>query len=553
MSGAGLPPITIFLAWVALLAAVISGIVVYRWRKPQRYSRFRLKLTLTLILFLLVPTVPLLLVAGALMDEVRGLLVALPFDDALESGLDAVRTALEDEDARLSVWRDQFAGSDAGEPASEGPDFTLRFERTDPDGEWTATGVRAIAAGPVERDSLQSVPPDPRIQVPEVIEETEFTGEERVLFEYRDSGVYMALVRLPEAEDVEAAGIWVDPRFVRARYGLGDGLEKFRALTMLSEQGLRETVWIFASLWLVMLTIGAFWATRYLAGGVSGPVIELARGMERVAGGDLGTRLDTQAKDEMAVLVASFNTMTDQLKDARERIVAAEKQAAWQDVARRIAHEIKNPLTPLQLGLHRVQSRLQGEGIWETDLALRDSVQTMSEEVDALRRLAASFSEFAELPRPRMEADDIEAITRSAFALFQEGTDKVTLEMRVHGHIEPVTMDAELVKRAVINLIKNAVEAVEDKGGGQVRVRLERRGSTMFLEVQDNGIGFDPQTAEQLFHPEFTTKSKGTGLGLSVVARIIADHGWTIEAASDGPGTGATVLVHIPLGKDAVT
>lgn len=549
MTESTLPPVSIFAAWVALLALIIAAVVIYRWRRPNRYSRLQLKLTLILILFLLVPTVPLLLVVGAAIDQARGLLVALPVDDALEQGLVAVRLALREEEARLSAWRDGLTGDGLIKTDAARPDFTMRFERTDRD-TWAPAAVRALSAGgPVPADTLVANPPDPRGDEPRAIADAVFTGDERVLFHYRGSGVFMALVRPPEAEYLEAAGIWVDPQIVAARSSVNEGLMGFRRITLLG-RGLRDVVWILASLWLVVLTLAAFWTTRLLAGGISGPVIDLARGMERVAGGDLDTRLEIRARDEMRVLVTSFNSMTDQLREARERIVTVEKQAAWQDVARRIAHEIKNPLTPLQLGLHRVRSRLQREGIWESDDALRESIGTMSEEVEALRRMAAAFSEFAELPRPVMRVDDIESVVRSAVALFQEGPRNARIDVHVHGPIEPVAMDADLVKRAVINLIKNAVESVEATHNGHVRVRLERRGDEILLEIRDNGAGFDPGVADRLFDPDFTTKSKGTGLGLSMVARIVADHGWKISAESEGHERGATVQLLIPLGKE---
>jgi two-component system nitrogen regulation sensor histidine kinase NtrY len=276
-------------------------------------------------------------------------------------------------------------------------------------------------------------------------------------------------------------------------------------------------------------------------------LLELAKGMERVAGGDLTTQVETIARDEMGVLVASFNTMTDQLREARERIVLAEKQAAWRDVARRIAHEIKNPLTPIQIGIHRIRTRLQSEGLWVNDPALQESFKTMNEEVEALRRMAASFSEYAQLPQPAMKPTDLEEVFRAAAALFQQGSSRIHLNVHVKGHIPVVEMDAELIKRVLINLIKNAQESVEEAGGGQVDLRLEPGDGDLLLEVRDNGVGFDPDQAARMFHPDFTTKERGTGLGLSVVARVVADHGWRIEALSEGRGRGAILRLNIPL------
>ena len=548
------PPVYIFFAWVIFLAFVITIIVGYRWRHPERYSRFQLKLTLALILFLLIPTVPLLYASGSAVDVVRAFFVRLPVDEAMESGLDVVRLALTDEEQRLQAWCNEITGE--GAESTSGlipPDFNLQFSR-DEMGNWVISEFRAEAGrSGFETDTLAADPPDPRIEQPQVLADVEFTWDERTFFNYRDRGVYMALIKPSESDAIECAGIWVDPLIVRARYALEEGLDKFGFITGLGGTGLQEGLWIIASLWLVILTVGAFFAARLLARGVSNPVLGLAKGMAAVADGDLNVRVDVEARDEMQVLVDSFNTMTDQLKEARERIVFVEKQAAWRDVARGIAHEIKNPLTPIQIGLHRVRTRLESDGTWETDPAIRESIQTMNEEVDALRRMAASFSEFAQLPQPDLELADLETVVRNAVALFQEGSQISRLNVRVIGQIPALKMDADLIKRAMINLVKNGVESVESAGGGEVNVVLERKGNSVQVEVRDSGIGFDPEDAARLFYPDYSTKSRGTGLGLSMVARIMADHSWQITAESNGHKTGAVMRIRIDLDREELT
>ncbi len=551
MPDPSLPAVYVFFAWVVFLTFIVIAIVVYRWRNPQRYSRFQLKLTLALILFLLVPTAPLIFVAGTAVDQVRAFFVALPVDEALESGLDVVRLALASEEARLQAWAQEVTEE---APVTGGrlarPDFTMRFARGE-EGGWE---MGEFEPGPSVRgpraDSLRADPPDPRVERVYVLEDVEFTWDERTFFNYRDRGVYMALVKIPGSEAIAAAGVWIDSQIVEARYTLGDGLNSFRRITMLGGRRTQEVLWIVASLWMVVLTMVAFFAARVLARGVSEPVVGLAKGMAAVANGDLSARVDIGARDEMRVLVDSFNTMTDQLKEARERIVTVEKQAAWRDVARGIAHEIKNPLTPIQIGLHRVRTRLESNGTLQTDPALRDSLQTMSEEVEALRRMAASFSEFAQLPQPKMKEADLEAVVRGAVALFREGVQKTRIVVRVKGQVPPLFMDADLVKRALINLVKNAVESVEAAGSGGVEVVLERHGRELDLEVRDGGLGFEQGNAARLFNPDYSTKSRGTGLGLSMVARIVADHSWEIEAESEGPGKGAVLRIRILLDEE---
>ncbi len=546
MTESTLPPVAIFLVWVVFLTIVVTAILVYRWRHPLRHSRFQLKLTLILFLFLMVPTVPLVYIAGSMVDQIRALLVALPVDDALEQGLEMVRQNITDEELRLRDWVESTLQGTAQSP-STGPDLTIDFQRGE-DGRWQAADLRLLRApAGVERDSLSDAVPDPRTDQPEALDDAFFTSEERVLFHHEGQGVYMALLRRPGSDRLEGAGIWVSPGVVEARFAIDRGLRNFRRITGLGGRATQEFLWTLASLWLVVLTVIAFVVSRFLASGVSGPVLELAEGMERVADGDLTARVDIRAHDEIGVLVSSFNAMTGQLREARDQIVLAEKQAAWRDVARRIAHEIKNPLTPIQIGLHRIRGRLQKEGIWESDPALQESLRTMNEEVEALRRMAASFSDYAQLPQPAMREADLEEILRGAVALFQQGPTANRIDLRIKGHIPPLEMDPELVKRALINLIKNAQESVEEAGGGKVRLRLEEIEGGLLLEVQDDGVGFEPDVASRLFHPDFTTKERGTGLGLSVVSRVVGDHNWRIEAQSEGRGRGAVLRLHIPV------
>ncbi|MFC1628360.1 PAS domain-containing sensor histidine kinase [Gemmatimonadota bacterium] len=550
MGGINLPPVYTFFAWVVFLGFVIAGTVFYRWRHPGRYSRYQLKLTVTFILFLLVPSVPLVYVAGTAVDQLRTLVVALPVDDALDRGLDVLREALTDEESRLSRWHEQLLGeSSSVERPQRAPDFTMSFER-DGDGIWQITAFTPLAGSDVRSafpDSLLATPPDPRVDQRQALDDAEFFESERIFFLHGDAGVYMALVKLPESEALHGAGILISAQTVEARFALEDGLDKFRTITRLGGRTTQQLIWVLASMLMVLLTIGSFLAARILARGVSDPVVELARGMEAVAAGDLSTRLEIAASDEMRILVDSFNMMTSEIKDARERIVLVEKQAAWRDVAQRIAHEIKNPLTPIQISLHRVRSRLEAEGLWDEDDAIRESFRTMNEEVEALRRMAATFSDFAQLPQPEKRLGDLETVVRNAMALFQDGPHKAQLTLEIRGQVPPISMDADLVKRAMINLVKNAVESVEEEGGGSVMILLERQGDGLLLQVKDSGIGFAPEDAPRLFNPEYTTKTRGTGLGLSIVSRIVADHAWRIEASSDGPGCGVTMNISIPL------
>jgi two-component system, NtrC family, nitrogen regulation sensor histidine kinase NtrY len=202
-------------------------------------------------------------------------------------------------------------------------------------------------------------------------------------------------------------------------------------------------------------------------------------------------------------------------------LAQAEKRAAWQEVARRMAHEVKNPLTPIKLTVQRMLRR-SGEGRLDPE-ALKEATETILYEVASLSRLVDSFSRFAKLPVPQPRELDACELLRQVEALYAPAHVNVQMMLELPETTMTVCWDGDMVKRALINLVDNAISAME--GRGQLRLRLRLEGGRVHLDVEDDGSGVPETDRERLFEPYFSTKRKGTGLGLAIVRRIAQDHG----------------------------
>jgi two-component system nitrogen regulation sensor histidine kinase NtrY len=223
-------------------------------------------------------------------------------------------------------------------------------------------------------------------------------------------------------------------------------------------------------------------------------------------------------------------------------VARAQKLAAWSEVARRVAHEIKNPLTPIRLSAERMARRLRS-GDPDLGGAIERGTRVIIEEVDFLKSLVDEFSRFARFPQMRVAPTDLPALTCAAIRLFEGAREGVSL--RVESDLPPgdVTIDPDQIKRALINLIDNALAACG--ASGEIVVRLARRQDGVTIEVADTGPGVPLPDRDRLFLPDFTTKGRATGLGLAIVSRIVADHNGTIRVEDNRP-RGARFIIDLP-------
>ena len=265
------------------------------------------------------------------------------------------------------------------------------------------------------------------------------------------------------------------------------------------------------------------------------------------------TELQIQLPDHLLTVFATAATLRDDANDSLgimiflediTQIQKVQRMEAWREVARRIAHEIKNPLTPIQLSAERLRKRyaklLQGDGA-----VLDKCTTTIIQQVVELKNLVNEFAQFARLPTAQPVLNDLNLIVQDALFLFKEGHNHIDSEFR-QGELPALELDREQIKRVMINLLDNAVAAVADGGQIQISTAYDRARNTVYLEVADDGYGMSPESRVRIFEPGFSTKKQGTGLGLTIVNQIVEDHRGYIRVRNNEP-RGTRFVIEFPV------
>ena len=287
--------------------------------------------------------------------------------------------------------------------------------------------------------------------------------------------------------------------------------------------------------------------TAWVAGRVTRPVESLAAAARQVAAGNWTVRVNPGSGDELGQLARAFNLMTQQLIEQRERLVQAERVAAWRELARRLAHELKNPLFPLQITVENLlQARARQPA--QFDEVFRESTSTLLAELANLRTIVGRFSDFAKMPAPDFQTVDVNEAVRRAVKLFEARPNAslesaVSIQMDLEDKVQPIRADPDLLHRVLQNLILNAFDAMPL--GGTLTLRTRAAADGVSLEVCDTGKGLTQEECERLFTPYYTTKQYGTGLGLAIVQSVVSDHGGRISVESQ-PDQGTTFLIDLP-------
>lgn len=333
----------------------------------------------------------------------------------------------------------------------------------------------------------------------------------------------------------------------------------------IEEERARTVAYLFGALLLLVLVV--MLTASVLANALARPVARLREGLEAVARGQFHRPLPVDSRDEIGELVETFNDMQQQLVESRNQLALQERQLAWREMARQVAHEIKNPLTPMKLSVQHMQRAYQheagehedfGHGAGHDARPARSSkfdklfhriTTTLIEQIDALARIADNFHTFARLPKRILETYDLNAAVDEAVALMQEGSaadvssDQSADELLVR-------VDREELRRILINLIKNADQAIPDDRDGRITVRTwrERKDGAdwALVEVVDNGSGIPEELQPRIFEPNFSTKTSGTGLGLAIVRKGVEEMSGEITFETT-PGEGTRFKIRLPI------
>ncbi|MDH4036034.1 MAG: ATP-binding protein [Candidatus Krumholzibacteria bacterium] len=365
------------------------------------------------------------------------------------------------------------------------------------------------------------------------------TGGDLRLFESTDRSLLLATWTPPAGNERLLLFSQTDPSFLRRAEDLIAARQLFATL-QLTRAGLTRSffysfVVIYGACVVLALALSLLIAER-----IATPIRRLSAGAGMVAAGDWGYRLDIRGGGETGHLVDAFNDMVARLDDQRRRLVDMEKMAAWREVARHLAHEIKNPLLPIRLTIEELRDQYRGDDPAFRAL-LAESTRVVGEEVEQLQRLVRQFSEFAKMPELEVRAGSLDALAHDVAALYPQ----VTTTHAAADPLDRFPFDPEAMRRVLINLYDNAV-AMMPAGGTVVRTSVQCADGQAVMRVGDNGPGIPPEHRARIFEPYFTTRREGTGLGLAMVKNAVLLHGGDIAVEST-VGAGTTFIIRLPL------
>ena len=275
-------------------------------------------------------------------------------------------------------------------------------------------------------------------------------------------------------------------------------------------------------------------ASLWFTARVTRPVVSLAEAARRVAAGDLGTKVEVESSDELGELAASFNRMTEDLMQQKDRTLQAERVAAWRELARRLAHELKNPLFPLQVTVENLtRAKQKSPEVFEE--VFHEGTATLLAEINNLKTIIGRFSEFSRMPQPQRRPTQVNEVVRSVLRVFHaqlQNNDKNQIAVRTEldEALPEISADPDLLHRALQNLVLNAIDAMPQ--GGDLTIRTATLANRVELSVSDTGAGLTEEECGRLFTPYYTTKQHGTGLGLAIVQSVVSDHGGKISVES---------------------
>jgi signal transduction histidine kinase len=278
---------------------------------------------------------------------------------------------------------------------------------------------------------------------------------------------------------------------------------------------------------------------------VTRPVVSLADAARRVAAGDLAAKVEVESSDELGELAESFNRMTEDLAHQKDRAVQAERVAAWRELARRLAHELKNPLFPLQVTVENlVRAKQKSPEMFEE--VFQEGTSTLLAEINNLKTIIGRFSEFSKMPQPQRSPTQVNEVVHSVLRVFQaqlEAKREIKVHTELAATLPQISVDPDLLHRALSNLVLNAIDAMPQ--GGTLTIRSASLTDGVEISVSDTGSGLTPEECERLFTPYYTTKQHGTGLGLAIVQSVVSDHGGKISVES-AKNNGTTFRIQVP-------
>ena len=511
----------VFWIWAGGICAVLAIYALILWRRSAKASRFQARLTILFLFFILVPTILLtFLVSGFITENTRFMLMPETAETLGQAQRAIQHLAFEKNQNFLSAYNGHQTISE-NDLDLHGFSYFVILQKIN--SEWKEQRLWSRA---VTRDSLRVNRNWTELLTPGGSKTHVWLHEQRYYFES---------VHFCENSNAVILAHELDSEIVTARNRIMalQRLNKFKELVIAP-----DFIWGLATLVIILWAFIAVFSAKRFSRGISEPIRKLAAGMHVIADGDLSQPVEVKASGDIRFLVDTFNKMIADLRQSRERLLRAEREAAWRDIARRVSHEIKNPLTPIQISLFRLRKKLNFDG--EEGKKVENALDTIDEEMNSLRRLADEFSQFARMPQPVRQPCQLNEIIRSAAVLFESENRDIKLEIDLCDALPELNLDREHIKRVLNNLLKNSAEGMNRSGRIQITTEPVFQESLQVVwRISDSGVGMTEDVIRNIFEPYFTTKNGGHGLGLPIVKRIIEDHDGKILVYSE-PGNGTT-------------
>ena len=358
-----------------------------------------------------------------------------------------------------------------------------------------------------------------------------------------------ALVRLNNFIDTYLYIVkFMDPKLINDLTKADEAISFYYSVQE-SKTGIKIT---FAIIYLLIVSLFLFLSVVLsinFASRLTKPIINLISASEKISSGDLNAKVKQIETDkEFKKLNLNFNSMIDKLKKQQDKLLFSERHAAWESVARKLAHEIKNPLTPIQLSIDRIREKYLSK-IDDSDKNFSNYLNTITKQIKDIEHLLNEFSDFARMPKPVLKKIDLNNVISRSINLYELTEKEIIFTVNKGKQSNYVNGDQEQLNRVFINLIKNSVESINDKKmksldfKGEIGVDFKTDSGYIYFTITDNGMGFEQVDKAKMLTPYYTTKKKGTGLGLAIVTKVISDHNSTISFNSINNGAKVEIIL----------
>jgi two-component system nitrogen regulation sensor histidine kinase NtrY len=496
----------LFLIILALVLYYIIQIVTDRIRKKEG-SRFRLRLTLFFLLITSIPLIPLSIISNNWISKSINLWFFGGVEESLYDAVEITRELyrrLAEESVR--EWEAQCVGCTLDDIRK------MHFQNID--------GVFSLDTDNESFESLSSSS-DQILSDIKGLNVTELNLEtwKRINVKGRE---YLLIPVLGQKQETRVL-VRVIPDFIMNKTNsISTGLQSYRTFKVIREP-IKGKVILFYIVVTMPFVLLSFYLALVVSRDVTLPIRELVIGTQKVARDELNYKVEIRAKDEWNLLIDSFNRMTEELRLNKELLKYAERSAAWQDIARKIAHEIKNPLTPIKLSAERVLRQYRKNDQYREILA--KGIETIITEVNNITYMVNEFSSFARFPSSKLEKNDIIQLLEDIYRFLQDTYKDIEFSFSCKEDHVYIQFDKYQVRRAFLNILYNSIHAVSEGG----RIWIEAYSSPgkedhFTVAISDNGFGIEDEIKDKIFKPYFSKDGKGSGLGLAIVERIIYEN-----------------------------